>query len=133
MDADWLGSDVNFALHYMIYDPEGMERVVRKVLYRNRLSKEQLFMNTKMRSIAYARYHFFYLAFEEGFRLYEIQRYCERYGWPVTQATIIYGINKFRNADNKDDLFKRDPIRYSRKSKLPAGWYDKLQKLLNQE
>lgn len=84
-----------------------LEKVVRRVLYRHRLLKQQLFYNTRQRSIAYARHHFFAMAVEEGFKPWEIQRYCERYGWPVSPGAISYGIKKYKELAENDPLIEK--------------------------
>lgn len=84
-----------------------LEKVVRRVLYRHRLLKQQLFYNTRQRSIAYARHHFFAMAVEEGFKPWEIQRYCERYGWPVSPGAISYGIKKHKELTENNLLMAK--------------------------
>jgi len=81
----------------MITDVERMDDVARRVCYRHRIRKRDMFLNTRFAPVVSARQHFFLLCYDDGFRVCEIQRYCERYGFPVAFATVMHGINKIRD------------------------------------
>jgi hypothetical protein len=85
----------------MITDVERMDELARMICYRHRLLKRDLFLHTKLQTIVDARFHFYLLAMDDGFRVCDIQRYCERYGYPVAHAAIIYGINKIKSYEQK--------------------------------
>jgi hypothetical protein len=53
-----------------------------------------MFLNTKLKPIVSARHHFYKLCKDEGVQVWEIQRYCERYGYPIGHPSILYGIKK---------------------------------------
>lgn len=53
-----------------------------------------MFLNTKLKPIVSARHHFYKLCKDEGIQIWEIQRYCERYGYPIGHPSILYGIKK---------------------------------------
>lgn len=95
-----------------------LEKVVRRVLYRHRLLKAQMFYNTRQRSISHARFHFFAMALDEGFKIWEIQRYCERYGYPVTAAAVTYGANKFRSIQDQYALVRNT----TKQTKTEDAW-----------
>jgi hypothetical protein len=80
----------------MITDVDKIDRIAKKIVYRHRIKKRDIFLNTKLFPVVSARYHFFTLCHDEGIRIVEIQRYCERYGYPIDHATIIRGINKIK-------------------------------------
>jgi hypothetical protein len=85
----------------MLTEIERMDELARMICYRHRLLKKDLFLHTKLQTIVDARFHFYLLAMDEGFRVCDIQRYCERYGYPVAHAAVIYGINKVKSYENK--------------------------------
>lgn len=85
----------------MLTEIERMDELARMICYRHRLLKKDLFLHTKLQTIVDARFHFYLLAMDEGFRVCDIQRYCERYGYPVAHAAVIYGINKIKSYENK--------------------------------
>ena len=95
-----------------------LEKVVRRVLYRHRLLKAQMFYNTRQRSISYARFHFFSMALDEGFKIWEIQRYCERYGYPITASAVTYGANKFKDLQGQYALVRN----LEKKTKAEDAW-----------
>jgi chromosomal replication initiation ATPase DnaA len=80
----------------MITDVEKMDDIARRVCYRQRIRKKDMFLNTRFAPVVNARHHFYTLCKDEGFRVSEIQRYCERYGYPVEHATVIHGIKKVK-------------------------------------
>lgn len=80
----------------MITDVERMDELARMICYRHRLLKKDLFLHTKLQTIVDARFHFYLLCMDDGFRVCDIQRYCERYGYPVAHAAVIYGVNKIK-------------------------------------
>ena len=84
----------------MLTEIERMDELARMICYRHRLLKKDLFLHTKLQTIVDARFHFYLLAMDEGFRVCDIQRYCERYGYPVAHAAVIYGINKVKSYEN---------------------------------
>jgi hypothetical protein len=55
-----------------------------------------MFLNTKAFPIVSARHHFYALCDKEDVKIWEIQRYCERYGYPIDHASVLYGINKMK-------------------------------------
>ncbi len=85
----------------MITDVERMDELARMICYRHRLLKKDLFLHTKLQAIVDARFHFYLLCMDEGFRVCDIQRYCERYGYPVAHAAVIYGVNKIKSYEKK--------------------------------
>lgn len=85
----------------MLTDIERMDELARMICYRHRLLKKDLFLHTKLQTVVDARFHFYLLAMDEGFRVCDIQRYCERYGYPVAHAAVIYGINKIKSYEQK--------------------------------
>jgi hypothetical protein len=85
----------------MITDIERMDELARMICYRHRLLKKDLFLHTKLQTIVDARFHFYLLAMDDGFRVCDIQRYCERYGYPVAHAAVIYGVNKIKSYEQK--------------------------------
>ena len=85
----------------MLTEIERMDELARMICYRHRLLKKDLFLHTKLQTIVDARFHFYLLAMDEGFRVCDIQRYCERYGYPLAHAAVIYGINKVKSYENK--------------------------------
>jgi hypothetical protein len=85
----------------MLVDIERMDEIAKMICYRHRLLKTQLFLHTRMVAISDARFHFYLMCVDEGIRVCEIQRYCERWGYPVTHAAIIHGINKIRKYEQQ--------------------------------
>lgn len=86
---------------YMITDVDAMDLIARKVCYRHRIRKRDIFLNTRFHPVVRARQHFYFLLDEAGFKISEIQRYCERYGYPVDHATVIYGIKKLKEYEQQ--------------------------------
>ena len=86
---------------YMITDVDAMGLIARKVCYRHRIRKRDIFLNTRFHPVVRARQHFYFLLDEAGFKISEIQRYCERYGYPVDHATVIYGIKKLKEYEQQ--------------------------------
>jgi len=80
----------------MISDVEKIDRISRRICYRHRIRKKDMFLNTKLSPIVSARHHFYALCESEGIKLWEIQRYCERYGYPIDHSSILYGIKKIK-------------------------------------
>lgn len=78
----------------MISDVDKIDRISRRICYRHRIRKKDMFLNTKLKTIVSARHHFYKLCSDEGIQLWEIQRYCERYGYPIDHASVLYGIRK---------------------------------------
>lgn len=85
----------------MITDVDAMDVIARKVCYRHRIRKRDIFLNTRIHSVVRARQHFYFLLDEAGFKIAETQRYCERYGYPVDHATVIYGIRKMKEYEQE--------------------------------
>lgn len=85
----------------MITDVDAMDVIARKVCYRHRIRKRDIFLNTRFHPVVRARQHFYFLLHEAGFKISEIQRYCERYGYPVEHATVIYGIKKMKEFEQE--------------------------------
>jgi hypothetical protein len=85
----------------MIVDVEKMDELARMICYRHRLLKRDLFLHTRLAAIADARFHFYLLCIEEGFRVCDIQRYCERYNFPVAHSAVIYGVNKIKSYEKE--------------------------------
>ena len=88
----------------MITDVDAMDVIARKVCYRHRIKKKDIFLNTRFHPVVRARHHFYFLLHEAGFKTSEIQRYCERYGYPVDHPTVLYGIKKMKQYEQ--DLIK---------------------------
>lgn len=78
----------------MISDIEKIDKISRRICYRHRIRKRDMFLNTKLKPIVSARHHFYKLCKDEGIQIWEIQRYCERYGYPIGHPSILYGIKK---------------------------------------
>lgn len=78
----------------MISDIEKIDKISRRICYRHRIRKRDMFLNTKLRPVVSARHHFYKLCKDEGIQIWEIQRYCERYGYPIGHPSILYGIKK---------------------------------------
>ena len=85
----------------MITDVERIDELARMICYRHRLLKKDLFLHTRLSAIADARFHFYLLCIEDGFKVCDIQRYCERYGFPVAHSNIIYGVNKIKSYEKQ--------------------------------
>lgn len=104
----------------MITDVEKMDDIARRVCYRQRIRKKDMFLNTRFSPVVNARQHFYALCADEGFRICEIQRYCERYGYPVEHSTVVYGIKKVKSYEQalidagKTNLVKVKSIRERR-------------------
>lgn len=81
----------------MITNVELIDEIAMKIVYRHRLKKLDMFRNTKAFPVVNARHHFYYLCKDAGIRVCEIQRYCERYGYPIDHASVLYGIKKFKS------------------------------------
>jgi hypothetical protein len=80
----------------IISDIDKIDRIARRICYRHRIRKKDMFLNTKASPVVSARHHFYTLCDLEGIKIWEIQRYCERYGYPIDHASILYGINKMK-------------------------------------
>ena len=78
----------------MISDVAKIDRLSRRICFRHRIKKKDMFLNTKLKTIVSARHHFYKLCKDEGIQGWEIQRYCERYGYPIDHASVLYGIKK---------------------------------------
>lgn len=78
----------------MISDVDKIDKISRRICYRHRIKKKDMFLNTKLKPIVSARHHFYKLCKDEGIQVWEIQRYCERYGYPIGHPSILYGIKK---------------------------------------
>lgn len=85
----------------MVTDVERMDELCRMICYRHRLLKNHLFLHTRLASIVDARFHFYMLCMDDGFRVCDIQRYCERYGYPVAHAAVIHGVNKIKKYEKE--------------------------------
>lgn len=81
-------------------DVELIDVIAKKIVYRHRIKKLDMFRNTKAFPCSNARHHFYYLCYDAGIRVAEIQRYCERYGYPIDHASVIYGIKKYKKNEN---------------------------------
>jgi len=80
----------------IISDIDKIDRIARRICYRHRIRKKDMFLNTKAFPIVSARHHFYALCDKEDVKIWEIQRYCERYGYPIDHASVLYGINKMK-------------------------------------
>jgi hypothetical protein len=87
-------------------EAELIDEVARKVLYRHRIKKMDMFRNTKRQACSHARHHFYFACHKAGIKIAEIQRYCERYNYPIDHASIIYGIKKFKRLE--EDILMTD-------------------------
>jgi hypothetical protein len=81
----------------MITNVELIDEIAKKIIYRHRIKKLDMFRNTKAFPVVNARHHFYYLCKDAGIKVCEIQRYCERYGYPIDHASVLYGIKKFKS------------------------------------
>jgi hypothetical protein len=81
----------------MITNVELIDEIAKKIIYRHRIKKLDMFRNTKVFPVVNARHHFYYLCKDAGIKVCEIQRYCERYGYPIDHASVLYGIKKFKS------------------------------------
>ena len=81
-------------------DVELIDVIAKKIVYRHRIKKLDMFRNTKAFPCSNARHHFYYLCYDAGIKVIEIQRYCERYGYPIDHASVIYGIKKYKKNEN---------------------------------
>lgn len=81
----------------MITNVELIDEIAKKIIYRHRIKKMDMFRNTKAFPVVNARHHFYYLCKDAGVKVCEIQRYCERYGYPIDHASVLYGIKKFKS------------------------------------
>lgn len=88
----------------MITDVDRMDEIARRVCYRHRIRKKDIFLNTRFSPVVMARHHFFFLCYAEGFKVPEIQRYSERYGYPVEYPTVMYGVRRMEQYEK--DLIK---------------------------
>jgi hypothetical protein len=98
--------DISYYLRYLLFiimitDVDAMDLIARKVCYRHRIRKRDIFLNTRFHPVVRARQHFYFLLDEAGFSMSEIQRYCERYGYPVESPTVYHGIRRMKEYQEK--------------------------------
>jgi hypothetical protein len=91
----------------MITDVDLIDEIAKKIIYRHRIKKLDMFRNTKVFPVVNARHHFYYLCKGAGIKVCEIQRYCERYGYPIDHASVLYGIKKFKSNENNIANYNR--------------------------
>lgn len=58
------------------------------------------------------------MALDEGFKIWEIQRYCERYGYPVTASAVTYGAKKFKELQGEYALVRN----LNKQTKSEEAW-----------
>jgi chromosomal replication initiation ATPase DnaA len=77
-------------------------KYVSDVCNKLEVSKEDIFTNTKRRSVVDARQLIYYLCHIRPMRITYIQDYMSRNGYEPPHSTIHYGIKKILNKINTD-------------------------------
>lgn len=78
----------------IITDYDKLDNIARRITFYHRVNKKDFLQPSKMKKVSQARWHFYYIAFCEGFKVWEIVRFCERHGFDVEYPNVYYGIRK---------------------------------------
>lgn len=68
-------------------------RILQQILERYKITKEELYENTKMHDVVNARYLLFYVCKKSGIAISRLQILLKEDGYNVTTPTIIRGIS----------------------------------------
>jgi len=75
---------------------------VNNVTKKLRVPKEDIFTNTKKRSVVDARSIIYYLCYKRDIRISYIKDYMTRNGYEPPHSCIHYGINQMKNRIDTD-------------------------------